>query len=102
MTIQPITGILIALVLVLTLVTMGVWQHLTKGAWRNYSAGKALMGLLGVQTAILTLATATTWFGEWPGRPWMYIVVYLLLAGAQARIAWTIYNTHKHPERIDH
>jgi hypothetical protein len=99
MTIQPLTGILIAIVLALTIVTMGVWHYLSRGAWKHYAAGKSLMSLLGVQTAILTLAAATSWFGEFPGRPWAYIIVYLLLIGAQARIAWTIYEIHKHPDQ---
>lgn len=97
MTIQPITGILIALVLALTITTMGIWHQFTRGGWRKHDSGKAIMSLLAVQTAILTLATATTFFGEWPGRPWMYITVYLLLIGAQARIAWTIYDLHRQP-----
>lgn len=102
MTIQPLTGILIAGVLVLTVLTMLMWHRLTGGAWRNYSAGKALMSLLGVQTCILSLATVTTWFGDWPGKPWFYIIVYTLLIGAMLQVAYTILDTHRKAQKIDH
>lgn len=98
MTIQPITGILITIVLALTVATMLIWHYLTKGGWRHHDSGKAIMSLLAVQAAILSLATATSLFEVWPGRAWMYLIVYLLLIGAQARIAWTIYALHRQPK----
>lgn len=92
MTLQPITGVLITITLLLTVATMIMWHTRTSGAWKQHESGKALMGLLAVQSAILTLATATSIFEVWPGRPWMYVTVYLLLIGAMARIAWTIWD----------
>lgn len=43
MTIQPITGILITIVLLLTLATMLIWHFLTKSGWRHHDSGKAIM-----------------------------------------------------------
>src|SRR5699024_7791814 len=92
MTLQPITGTLITIVLVLTVATMIMWHTRTSGTWKQHESGKALMGSLAAQAAILTLAPATSIFEVWPGRPWMYVTVYWLLIGAMARIAWTIWD----------
>lgn len=95
MTIQPLTGILIAVVLILTLSTMCTWHIVSKGSWHHYPAGKALMGLLAVISAITALATASSVWPEFPGRPVAYVVIYVLLIGAMTYILWTILATNR-------
>ena len=101
MTIQPLTGVLVALVLIFTAATMGTWHYVSGGSWRNYAVGRAFMGLLAVQATIVALALATMVFGQFPGRPWAYVVVYAALVGAQVRIWWTAFTALRHPERLN-
>lgn len=95
MTIQPITGIMISIVCVLTLVVMVYWHLLTKGAWWQWTAGRAVMGLLGTQSAITALAAASSFFPAFPGRPIVYLVLYGLLILAVGGIGWAIRAEHR-------
>lgn len=92
MTIQPLTGILILLVCLSTVGVMIGWHTLTRGVWRQHAAGRALMGLLATQSAITGLATASSFFPEFPGRAHVYLTLYVLLIGSVWWIGWTIFR----------
>ncbi len=76
MTIQPITGILMALACLSTLGVMGILQFMTRGAWRRYGAGAALMGLWATIAAITGLAATSSFWPGFPGRGMVYVVLY--------------------------
>lgn len=93
--IQPLTGILILLVLASTLGVMITWHLMTKGVWRLWPAGRALMGLLATQSAITALAAASSFYPEFPGRAYVYIALYLLLTISVWAIGWTIFREQR-------
>lgn len=95
MTIQPLTGILIGIALLETLVVMLGWHRITRGGWHGFPAGRVLMGLLGTQAAILTLAAASSFFPGFAGRPYVYIILYLVLIGAVGRLGYTIFTEQR-------
>ncbi|OIH81970.1 hypothetical protein BLJ79_21670 [Arthrobacter sp. UCD-GKA] len=92
MTIQPLTGILMAVALTETVVVMIGWHRMTNGAWTGFPAGRVLMGLLGVLAAILTLATISSWLPGFPGRPWIYVGLYMSLIVVLGWLGWTIFR----------
>ena len=95
MTIQPLTGILIGTALLETLVVMLGWHWITRGGWQGFPAGRVLMGLLGVQSAILTLAAASSFFPGFTGRPYVYIALYVVLIIAVGRLGYTIFTEQR-------
>lgn len=90
MTIQPWTGLLIGLAMFQTIIIMVGWHGVTQGAWSRFPAGRVLMGLLGIMWAILTLATASSFFPAFTGRPWVYLALYLILNVALTALGYTI------------
>ena len=90
MTIQPWTGLLIGLAMLQTLVIMIGWHGVTYGAWARFPAGRVLMSLLGIMWAILTLATVSSFFPFFPGRPWIYLTLYAILNVALTALGVTI------------
>ena len=90
MTIQPWTGLLIGLAMLQTLVIMIGWHRVTHGAWARFPAGRVLMSLLGIMWAILVLATASSFFPAFPGRPWIYLTLYAILNVALTALGVTI------------
>ena len=95
MTFQPLTGILILSVCLSTLGVMIGWHVLTRGVWRRNAAGRALMELLAAQSAITALATASSFFPEFPGRAHVYLTLYVLLIGSVWRIGWTVFREQR-------
>jgi len=97
MTVQPTTAILMAIVLVETVIVMFGWNWITKGAWTGFPAGRVLMALLGVQSAILLLATLSGFFPAFPGRPFIYLGLYSILIFIVGWLGYTIFREqHKH------
>ena len=90
MTVQPTTAILMAIVLVETIIVMFGWNWITKGAWAGFPAGRVLMALLGVQSAILLLATLSGFFPAFPGRPYVYLALYSILILVVGWLGYTI------------
>lgn len=95
MTIQPLTGILMAAALTETLVVMVGWHVMTRGVWTTFPAGRVLMALLGVMGAILALAAASSFFPYFPGRAWVYIILYAVLVCVLACLGWTIFREQR-------
>jgi len=90
MTVQSLTGIMISIVSVLTLLVTVYWHLLTRGECVHYPHDRVVMALLGTQTAITALAAASSFFPSFPGRPVVYVLPYLLLIFAVAGIGWVI------------
>ena len=90
MTIRPITGILIGLTILQTLVIMIGWHGVRHGAWARSHAGRVLMSLLGVMWAILALATTSNFWPMFPDRSWIYLTPFEILQVALAVLGVTI------------
>lgn len=95
MTVQPLTAILMGVVLVATVSVMILWHSATRGAWTGFPAGRVLMALLGVQSAILALATASGFFPTFPGRPYVYLALYSMLIVVVVWLGVTIWVEQK-------
>ena len=95
MTIQPLTGILMAVALAEILAVMIGWHFMTRGVWTTFPAGRVLMGLLAVMGAILILATASSFYPSFPGRAWVYIGLYAGLVGVLGWLGWTIFREQR-------
>ncbi|GAA1498819.1 putative phage holin [Paeniglutamicibacter kerguelensis] len=95
MTIQPLTGILVLSACLSTLGVMIGWHVLTRGVWRRHAAGRALMGLLATQSAITALATASSFFPEFPGRAHVCLALNVLLIASVWRIGWTVFREQR-------
>lgn len=90
MTVQPTTAILMAVVLIETMTVMFGWHWITRGAWTGFPAGRVLMALLGIQSAILLLATLSGFFPAFPGRPYVYLALYSILILIVGWLGYTI------------
>lgn len=103
MTVQPTTAILMAIVLVETVIVMFGWNWITRGAWTDFPAGRVLMALLGVQSAILLLATLSGFFPAFPGRPYIYLGLYSILIFVVGWLGYTIIREQrKHRDQQKH
>lgn len=101
MTVQPLTGALIGLALLQVLVIMICWHGVTRGHWRRFPAGRVLMWLLAVIGAILTLATASSFWPVFPGRAGAYIALYVALNVVLSALGVTIIREQRRHQR-DH
>ena len=95
MTVQPTTAILMSIVLVETIIVMFGWNWITRGAWTGFPAGRVLMALLGVQSAILLLAAASGFFPVFPGRPYVYLALYSILIFVVGWLGYTIFREQR-------
>lgn len=95
MTIQPLTGILMAVEFFSVLIVMIGWHVLTRGSWRHWAAGVSLMGLLATIAAITALASVSSFFPMFPGRALAYIILYSLLIVTTWLIGWAIYRAQR-------
>ena len=79
----------IALVAIETATIITVWWG--RSPWWKYQAGRSIMALLIAQLGILALALISRVVGyEFPGRDYLYIAMYLVLAVVMGWVGVTI------------
>lgn len=75
-------AVIITIVAATTLSVMIAWHARSRGAWRHYTAGRAVMGLLVIQFVILANAAVSTRVGAYAAKPLVYGGLYIILEGA--------------------
>ena len=67
------------------------WHVATKGTWRDWPAGRSLMGLLAIITIGFGYGVVNRFLGpNWPLRPVVSILLYALFVGAIIVIGLTV------------
>lgn len=97
MTLLPINGIIIAAVFVAALAVIIYWHRVTRGSWKDWPAGRSLMGLLTVIVLISGMAATNVLFlpPAWPGKVVVYLALYSLVFVALIYIGGTIHHEMK-------
>lgn len=85
--------VLIGLVALTTAAVMLVWHVRSRGTWRHYVPGRAVMGLFAIIVAITTMATVSTITGPFPARPYIYAALYLILEASVLGVGLAILTT---------
>lgn len=66
------------------------WHIATMGTWRQWPAGRSLMGLLSIIAVGFGYGVVNRFLGDYPARPVVSIVLYALFVGAIVVIGLTI------------
>lgn len=83
-------------------VTYGV-----RSPWRSTVVGRSLMYVWVSLAVIMTLITGSFWFGEYPGRTFVRLVVYGTLPVALGKFLWVLVQVQRGrmrgeiPSRVD-
>lgn len=85
-----ITAVLLGIICVVATWVIIYWHLATKGTWRQWPAGRSLMGLLGIISVGFGYGVFNRFLGEWPGRAVFTIGLYALFVGAIIFIGLTI------------
>jgi hypothetical protein len=85
-----ITAILLGIISFVSGWVIIYWHVATKGTWKDWPAGRSLMGLLGIIFVGFGYGVANRFLGDWPGRAVFSMVLYALFVGAIIFIGYTI------------
>jgi hypothetical protein len=66
------------------------WHLATKGTWRQWPAGRSLMGLLAIIAVGFGFGVVNRFMGMYPGRSVVGIVLYALFVAAIVVIGLTV------------
>lgn len=66
------------------------WHRATRGTWREWPAGRSLMGLLLIITVGFGYGVVNRFLGQYPARYGIAVALYVLFIGAIIFIGWTI------------
>jgi small-conductance mechanosensitive channel len=66
------------------------WHVATKGTWRQWPAGRSLMGLLAIITVGFGFGVVNRFLGQYPARSAVGIILYTLFVGAIIIIGLTV------------
>ena len=77
------------------------WHFATKGTWRQWPAGRSLMGLLGIITVGFSYGVVNRFLGAYPAKFAVAVALYALFIGAIIFIGWTIRREMKRGQSMD-
>jgi ABC-type Fe3+ transport system permease subunit len=90
MTNSLITAILLGIISAVATWVIVYWHITTKGTWREWPAGRSLMGLLAIISIGFGYGVLNRFLGDWAGRAVFSIILYALFVGAIVFIGYTI------------
>jgi hypothetical protein len=85
-----ITTILLGIISAVATWVIAYWHITTKGTWKEWPAGRSLMGMLGIISVGFGYGVINRFLGEWPGRAAFSMVLYALFVWAIVWIGLTI------------
>jgi hypothetical protein len=85
-----ITTVLLGIIAAVATWVITYWHISTKGTWKEWPAGRSLMGLLGIISVGFGYGVFNRILGPWPGQPVTSIVLYALFVWAIIWIGLTI------------
>jgi hypothetical protein len=87
---SQLSFILLALIPLSSGTVIAYWWWATRGTWVRYPAGRSLMGLLSIIFVGFGYGVTNRIFGDYPGRPIVAFVMYVLFVAAIIAIGFTI------------
>lgn len=90
MTNTTITAVLLGIISLVASTVIIYWHRQTKGTWRDWPAGRSLMGLLGIIAVGFGYAVVNRFLGAWPGRGAASIILYALFVWAIIFVGLTV------------
>lgn len=88
--IMPVTAFLVGLTSAVSFTVIGYWHFATRGTWMKYSAGRSLMGLLGIIAVGFGYGFVNQFLGQYPARTFIGFFLYAAFIGAIIVIGFTI------------
>jgi hypothetical protein len=85
-----ITAILLGIISLVATWVIVYWHVATKGTWKEWPAGRSLMGLLGIISVGFGYGVLNRFLGDWPGRAVFSMFLYAAFVGAIVFIGHTI------------
>lgn len=95
---ELISAILLGLVAFSAGTVCAYWHLATRGTWRDWPAGRSLMGLLGIITVGFGYGVVNRFLGAYPSKYAVAVLLYALFIGA----IWVIGFTIRHELRRGH
>ena len=87
---ETISAILLAAIAITAGSVIIYWHMANKGTWRQWPAGRSLMGLLGIITVGFAFGAANRWLGDYATKYHFATALYGLFLGALFFIGSTI------------
>lgn len=79
------------------------WWRATRGTWKDYPAGRSLMGLLGIIAVGFGWGVMSRLVGDYPGRGVLAVVMYVTFISALVYIGITIRQEMRYgKQRLNH
>jgi hypothetical protein len=85
-----LTTILLGIIAAVAAWVIIYWHVATKGTWKEWPAGRSLMGLLGIIAVGFGYGVFNRLLGPWPGQPVTSMVLYAAFVWAIIWIGLTI------------
>jgi drug/metabolite transporter (DMT)-like permease len=85
-----LTTILLGIIAAVAAWVIIYWHVATKGTWKEWPAGRSLMGLLGIIAVGFGYGVFNRLLGPWPGQPVTSMVLYAAFVWAIIFIGHTI------------
>lgn len=90
MTNELFSAILLTIISITATVVVIYWHVATGGTWRQWPAGRSLMGLLGIIAVGFGFGVVNRFLGAYPAKYAVAVLLYALFVGAIIFIGLTI------------
>lgn len=87
---EVISAILLGAIPITAGTVVAYWHRATRGTWRQWPAGRSLMGLLGIITVGFAYGVVNRFLGNYPAKFAVAVLLYALFIGAIIFIGLTI------------
>lgn len=99
-----INSLLLGLISLTAFIVIGYWHLATRGTWRQWPAGRSLMGLLGIIAVGFGYGVINALIGPdgWPGKSVVGFALYFVFVGAIIFIGTTIRKEILRGRSVEH
>lgn len=99
---ELLSAVLLGLIPLVAGTVVIYWHTATRGTWRQWPAGRSLMGLLGIITVGFAYGVLNRFLGQYPARFAIAVALYALFIGAIIFIGLTIRKELRRGQSIQH
>lgn len=99
-----INSLLLGLISLASFIVIAYWWVATKGTWRQWPAGRSLMGLLGIIAVGFGFGVINALIGVqgYPAKPYIGFALYVVFVGSIIFIGFTIRREMSRGRSIEH